>query len=397
MIPFTLALPTVLYFGAGVSKRTGSEVRQLAQRNAPFRSRLERDRQQAKVLIMTDSGVQKAGLLGVILASLSEAGIVHGVFSDIAPNPRDTNVQDAVEVFKTGDFNVIVAVGGGSVMDAAKGTALVSTHGGQIVQYDGLDTVPQGPITPLLAIPTTSGTGSEVTPVAVITDTVHHIKIGIVDRYLLPLVSLVDPELTYTMPKPLTVNTGLDALTHAIEAYTGSRTNPVSDVLALDAIRLAGKHLPAAAENPSDPQARGGMMLASTVAGIAFGNADVGGAHCLAETLGGIYDAPHGALNAIFLPYVMAQNLPACPDRFADVAEALGGPRRPEEAIRLVSGLGRRLGVSRLVDLGAKKGDVPLLAERSEQHPCNPSNPRPITQSEYAVVLEKALDDAPPL
>jgi alcohol dehydrogenase len=383
MDKFNFSVPPRIKFGAGITATIGSEVTSLLKGVKP------------KVMIVTDSGVVRAGLLVGIKKSLSDSGIEHFVFDEIEPNPRDTTVYKGVEKFQSQKANVLVAVGGGSVMDGAKSIGVIATYGGTVDQYDGLNLVP-GPITPLIAVPTTAGTGSEVTLYSIITNTKAHYKMGVGDLKIIPAVALVDPEMTYSLPRNGTIGTGLDALAHAVEAYTCNVANPVSDALALKAIRLVFEHLPAAAKNGKDAEARNGMMLGSLIAGMAFGNADVTSVHCLSESLGGVYDAPHGMLNGILLPYVMAYNLKANPKRFADIAAVVGKDAVPAAAVDAVVELEKSLELPALADYGVKEADFAKLASMSVAHPCNPSNPRPMKDGDYVVLLEASLARRPP-
>ena len=378
MNKFNFSVPPRIKYGPGITAAIGSEVASLLKGTKP------------KVMIVTDSGVVRAGLLDGIKKSLADSGIEHFVFDEIEPNPHDTTVYKGAEKFKNQKANILVAVGGGSVMDGAKSIGVIVTHGGTVDQYDGLNLVP-GPITPLIAVPTTAGTGSEVTMFSIITNTKAHYKMGVADLKVIPAVALVDPEMTYSLPRNGTIGTGLDALTHAIEAYTCNVANPVSDALALKAIRLIFEHLPGAAKNGKDAEARNGMMLGSLIAGLAFGNADVTSVHCLSESIGGLYDAPHGMVNGILLPYVMAYNLKATPKRFTEIASAIGRETVPEAAVDAVVELEKSLAIPTLADYGVKEADFAKLASMSTAHPCNPSNPRLMKDGDYTFILEASL------
>jgi alcohol dehydrogenase len=378
MDKFNFSVPPRIKYGPGITAAIGSKVASLLKGIKP------------KVMIVTDSGVVRAGLLDGIKKSLADSGIEHFVFDEIEPNPRDTTVYRGAEKFKSQKADILVAVGGGSVMDGAKSIGIIVTHGGTVDQYDGLNLVP-GPITPLIAVPTTAGTGSEVTMFSIITNTKTHNKMGVADLKIIPAVALVDPVMTYSLPRNMTIGTGLDALTHAIEAYTCNVANPVSDALALKAIRLIFDNLPGAAKNGKDAKARNGMMLGSLIAGLAFGNADVTSVHCLSESIGGLYDAPHGMVNGILLPYVMAYNCAANPKRFADIAAAIGRETAPEAAVDAVVELEKSLATPTLADYGVKEADFGKLASMSTAHPCTASNPRPMKDRDYVILLEASL------
>jgi alcohol dehydrogenase len=378
MWEFTWSVPCLVKFGNGVSSQIVAEATRLA------------GDVDAQAFVVTDEGVRAAGLLKDLCRSLEDGGIGYSIFDQVEPNPRHTTVESAAERFRHDGANLIIAVGGGSVMDAAKGIGVVAKYGGRIADYDGVGLVP-GPIPPFIALPTTAGTASEVTIWAVITDAENHVKMGVGDYKILPHVALVDPELTYTLPRTLTVGTGLDALTHAVEAYTCRRANPISDPLALRAMELVATHLPHAAADGSDPIAREGMSLASLIAGIAFSNAAVAAVHCLAETAGGLYDGPHGMLCGLFLPYVTAYNAPAETARHANMAAAMGADPRPEAAAQAFYDLAQELGVPHVSDFGVTGETLDEIAAGSAAHPETESNPQPIGKAEYGEIIAKTL------
>lgn len=384
MDSFSFSNPTLIRYGEGLAKEIGAEISSFVKRP------------DLKAMIVTDKGILGAGLLDGINESLAQSGIEFVVFDAVEPNPRDTTVHAAAQQYKDADANLLIAVGGGSVLDAAKAIGVVATYGGKIADYDGFNLVP-GPIAPLFAVPTTAGTGSEVTIWAVITDTKNKVKMGIGDYKICPAVALVDPAMTYSLPRGLTVGTGMDALTHAIESYTCKVANPASDALALKAIGLIAKHLPQAAADGFDTVARDGMMLGSLLAGISFSNTDVAAVHCLAESVGATYDGPHGMLNAIFLPYVMAYNLQEAPGLFADIAASMGEDARPEAAIEAVVKLQQILNVPDLREFGVREEDAKLLGEMSEAHPSTADNAREITAKEYTQILLMALEGESPV
>jgi alcohol dehydrogenase len=304
----TFQLPTKIEMGSGVSNRLLERVQELGG---------------ARVFVVTDPGVRGAGLVERLIAPLEAAGIATDVWDIISPNPRDYECNNAAEQAIAFETGVVVAIGGGSPMDAAKAVAALITNGGLVQVREAPRELRENPA-PLIAIPTTAGTGSEVTFYAVITDTERKFKMSLLDTRLAPRIALVDPDLTHSLPPSVTAATGMDALTHAIEAYTCRLANPVSDALALRAIGLIARNLRRAVGDGANAEAREGMMTASLIAGMAFGNADVAAVHCLAEAIGGLYDTPHGVANSVFLPFVFARNAEASPERHAEVAEALG-------------------------------------------------------------------------
>jgi alcohol dehydrogenase len=285
---FHFALPTQIKFGCGASSNIAEVVLHYQGRN---------------VLVVTDIGVRKAGLVDPIVTRLTKAKFIVTVFDEIEANPSNSTIDHAAELASRQKVDVIVAIGGGSSIDAAKGIAAVVGGGGGILDYIGMDHVPPSAL-PLIAIPTTAGTGSEVTNWAIITDPVRKVKKGVGSLFIAPRIALIDPEVTVSLPPGITAATGIDALTHAIEAYTARCANPVSDAMALYAIELIGKHLDASTIDGRNLEARSGMLLGSLLAGMAFGNSDTAAVHSLAEALGGMFDVAHGVANAIFLPYV---------------------------------------------------------------------------------------------
>lgn len=272
-------------------------------------------------LIVTDAILVKSGTVDLALAQLG--GRRYGLFDQVKPEPEISIVEDCTRAYRDGGHDGLIGVGGGSAIDIAKGVAAFANHEGPLAELFGVDLVKRkGP--PLIAIPTTAGTGSEVTNVAIFSDKQAQLKKGIVSDYLLPDVALVSPLMTLTCPRSVTAASGVDALVHAIEAYLSVNASPITDALALGAIKLIVKALPKAYANPSNLQAREDMATASLMAGMAFGNAGVGAVHALAYPLGGRFNIAHGVSNALLLPYVMEWNKLACVERMRDVADAMG-------------------------------------------------------------------------
>jgi alcohol dehydrogenase class IV len=272
-------------------------------------------------LIVTDAILVKSGTVDLALAQLG--GRRYGLFDQVKPEPEIAVVEDCTRAYRDGGHDGLIGVGGGSAIDIAKGVAAFANHEGPLAELFGVDQVRRkGP--PLIAIPTTAGTGSEVTNVAIFSDKQAQLKKGIVSDYLLPDVALVSPLMTLTCPRSVTAASGVDALVHAIEAYLSVNSSPITDAIALGAIKLIVKALPKAYANPSNVQARVDMATASLMAGMAFGNAGVGAVHALAYPLGGRFNIAHGVSNALLLPYVMAWNKLACVERMRDIAEAMG-------------------------------------------------------------------------
>jgi len=272
-------------------------------------------------LIVTDAILVKSGTVDLALAQLG--GRRYGIFDQVKPEPEISIVEDCTRAYREGGHDGLIGLGGGSAIDIAKGVAAFAHHDGPLTELFGVDLVKRkGPV--LIAIPTTAGTGSEVTNVAIFSDKQAQLKKGIVSDYLLPDVALVSPIMTLTCPRSVTAASGVDALVHAIESYLSVNASPITDAIALGAIKLIAKALPKAYASPSNLQAREDMATASLMAGMAFGNAGVGAVHALAYPLGGRFNIAHGVSNALLLPYVMAWNKMACVERFRDIAEAMG-------------------------------------------------------------------------
>lgn len=387
MTIFAFSIPTSIHFGLGASRQAGTLGKCLASAWAPAARPV--------ALMIIDPGIKAMAWLKDIRASMDEAGLQTHLFDEIKPNPKDMDVYAAASLLQNVCAGVVIAIGGGSTIDTAKGAALIAAYGGRVSDYAGWGKAP-GPVLPIIAIPTTAGSGSEVTSWAVITDTDSHRKLAIGDRNLSPTVALVDPLLTVSLPPDLTAATGMDALTHAIEAYVSALSGPVNDLLALEAIRLVAANLCNVVANGQDIETREAMLLASSLAGIAINNADVAGVHCLSEGMGSLYDAPHGLLNGILLPYFMAYWQSGCRERFARIAEAFGASPRPEEAVAQVVALTQSLKLPSLVEVGVRQADLSGLATLAESNVSNSSNPLPMTAADYANILELAMAEKLP-
>jgi alcohol dehydrogenase len=384
MSSFIFSIPTQIQFGPDISRQAGAVTKSLTASSE--------DAAKTGALVIIDPGIKATDWVKEILASIQESGLQYLTFDEVKPNPRDEDVHRAASVLKENNLGAVVAIGGGSTIDTAKTAALLASHGGKVSDYAGWAKVP-GPVLPLVVIPTTAGSGSEATCWAVITDSLSHNKLAIGDRHLAPAVALVDPALTLSLPANLTAATGMDVLTHAIEAYLSALSSPVNDLLALEAIRLVAANLRQVVTKGDDLQAREAMMLASTLGGIVINNADVAGVHCLSESMGSLYDAPHGLLNAILLPYFMVFWQKSCVERFAHIAEAFGAGSKPDEAVAQVIALNQWLKFPSLADIGAKRQDLQQLAVTAASNVSNSSNPIPMAASDYLGILEKAMAD----
>lgn len=342
-----------------------------------------------RVLLVTDPGIEETGWPERIWQALAEIEIEAITFDDVEPNPRVSTVDRLAEWGREEGATLVLGVGGGSVLDAAKAAAMAITNEGSVAGFEGRDRYAEKPL-PFLAVPTTCGTGSEVTWVSVLTAEERHAKISVKGETMFPDWAIVDAELLRTLPGRLVAWTGVDALTHAVEATTCRLANPVSDALAATAVSLLFRYLRrAAADIAGDAEAREAVMRASTLAGLAFGNADVAAVHCLSETLGGRYDLPHGLANAILLAPVTRYNLQSCADKLGTLEAALppGSGAGAEGVVQAIEDLLRDLGIPRFRDLGLPAADHPWIAEQAARNGSNPSNPREMGAAEYLELL----------
>lgn len=359
----------------------------------------------ARVLVVSDDGLERVGLVDRVCASLNALGIQPIRFVSVSPNPRDTQVRSGAALYRESACDAVVAVGGGSPMDCAKAIGLMATNGRDVLDFEGVDAVPlPGP--PLVCVPTTAGTAADISQFSIINATTRGTKIAIVSKKAIPDVALIDPECTVSMPPELTAATGMDALTHAIEAFVSTASSPVTDLNALKAVELVAEFLPRAVADGGDREARNGMTLASLLAGLAFSNAGLGAVHSLAHALGGALDLPHGLCNALLLAEVCAYNFPEAPERYERLSLALragrtrrkasgaaGGAGSPESALldlirelRAETGLSAGLGSH---GLGAEL--IPSMARKAYLDACLATNPRKPTVAELEGLYAAAL------
>lgn len=351
-----------------------------------------------KVLIVSDPGVKAAGWLTEVENHLSENQIEWVTFIGVSPNPRTDEVMQGAEVYKANACNVIVAIGGGSPMDCAKGIGIVATNNGHILDYNGVDTI-SSPIPPLIFIPTTAGSSADVSQFAIISDQIERVKFSIISKTIVPDVSLIDPATASSMDSFLTACTGIDALVHAIEAFVSTGAGPLTDMHALDAIRLIHENLPALLMTPDDMRLREQIMLGSMKAGLAFSNAILGAVHAMSHSLGGYLDLPHGLCNAMLLEHVIAYNYPHAQDRFKVIAETMNVDTRglsPEQIkqrlMQQVIMLKQQVGINQTLTVnGVHKTDIPILSDNALVDPCLVTNPRPSNKRDLATVYEEAL------
>ncbi|GAB7023167.1 alcohol dehydrogenase-like regulatory protein ErcA [Salidesulfovibrio brasiliensis] len=372
-----------LIFGIGAAELAGQHIANLSAR---------------KVLFVTDEGMLKTPWPQMVMDSLSDEGVSYTLFSNVTPNPRDSEVMNGAEVFQKNRCEAIVVVGGGSAIDCAKAIGIVNTNRQNVLEFEGVDMVGH-PGPPLVCVPTTSGSAADVSQFCIINDTARKVKIAIVSKTMVPDVSLIDPLLTTTMSPELTAHTGLDALTHAVEAYVSNANSPFTDLHALESVRQSATHLQTAIEEPQNLDARSGMSLASTYAGLAFSNAILGAVHAMSHSLGGMLDLPHGLCNAILLDHVIEFNFEAVPERYSNLARALGAdipedmPVKDAKAATLEAfrDIKKRCGVEvTLAELGVGEEEIAALAATAINDPCMLTNPRQAIAAELEGVYGKA-------
>lgn len=389
MLPeyFEFQVPTKVIYGENI-------VNDLPQELSSFGPR--------KAFIVTDKGIRKAGLSDRVEKALEGSDInVVGVFDDVAPNTDVKTVNKGAELAKAAGADMIITVGGGSPIDTAKGINILISEGGTIMDYQGAQLLNRN-LKPIVVIPTTAGTGSEVTQVAVIADVEAKHKMEFVDKFLRPDVAVLDPTMTLSMPKRLTAETGMDALTHAVEAYTGLENSPSADGLALHAIKIIVQYIERAVENPDDVEARGGMLIGSCLAGIAFSHSMVGVIHGMSHSLGGYCGVTHGLGNAILLPYGMKFNIEYATERLADISRALGvdvsgldDTEAAQKGIDRIHELNKSMNTLcgmpvKISDVGVKEDVLPKIAAMTIEDGTSIYNPRPLEEEEVLEVLKEA-------
>lgn len=351
-----------------------------------------------KGLIVSDAVLNKIGVVQDVAELLSARDLATVVYDGTHPNPTVTNVNEGLAILQDNQCDFVISLGGGSPHDCAKGIALLASNGGEIGDYEGIDQSPK-PMLPLIAINTTAGTASEMTRFCIITDEERHIKMAIVDKHTTPLISVNDPKLMLAKPASLTAATGMDALTHAIEAYVSTAATPITDAVAIKAIEMIQANLRQAVKHGQDLDAREAMAYAQFMAGMAFNNASLGYVHAMAHQLGGFYNLPHGVCNAVLLPHVQRYNASVSADRLRDVAKAMGvnvahlnAEQGADAAISAIVALSTEIGIpSGLAELGAKVEDVPILASNALQDACAVTNPRQGTHEEVCAIFQAAF------
>lgn len=352
----------------------------------------------SKVFLVSDAGVIKAGWVDQAVHYLKAAGIETVIFSALTTNPKDCEVTEGVRRYRESGCDGIVAVGGGSPTDVAKAIAILATNGGVLQDYEGINKI-SSPLPPMVIAPSTAGAGSEVSQFTIIVDTARKLKMSIISKSLVPDIAIVDPELVQTMDVKLAAATGLDAFTHGIESYVSLAATPLTDIHALKAIKLASGNLRQAVADRHDMEANTNMSMASLTAGLAFSNAILGATHAMTHQVDGLIDQHHGETNAAILPAVMEFNLSACPDRFRDIAEAMGEDvtglsvmAAAELAVEAVRRLIADIGLAKgLGELGLTEEFIPLLSENALKDACLVTNPRPASREDIAMIFRKCM------
>ena len=378
-------LNEVSYFGAGSRKELPAELKRMGFK---------------KALVCSDKGLIKVGTTKMVTDVLDEVGFPYEIYSEIKPNPTVTNVQQGVAAFKASGADCIIAIGGGSSIDTAKGIGIVSNNPefSDVITLEGVAPT-KHKSAPIIALPTTAGTGAEVTINYVIIDEKRQAKMVCVDPNDIPAIAIIDPELMYSLPKGLTAATGMDALTHAIEGYITKGAWVMSDMYELQAIKMIAENLPIAVDEPSNSVGREGMALAQYIAAQAFSNVGLGLVHGMAHPMGSLHDIAHGVANALLLPTIMEFNMPTRIEKFGVIAETMGVDTKgmtPEQAaqaaVDAVRALSIRVGIPQhLTDLGITEKDIPALAAQAIADVCTPGNPREVTEAQIVELYKKVL------
>ncbi|MGH1408691.1 MAG: L-threonine dehydrogenase [Aeromonas sp.] len=383
MATFKFYIPAINLMGAGCLQEAAADIKGYGYR---------------KALIVTDKILNQIGVVAKLTTLLTEHGIESVVFDETKPNPTTGNVEAGLTMIKTNGCDCVISLGGGSPHDCAKGIALVAANGGNIKDYEGVDRSAK-PQLPLIAINTTAGTASEMTRFCIITDEARHVKMAIIDKHVTPLMSVNDPELMLAKPAGLTAATGMDALTHAIEAYVSTIATPVTDASAVMAIELIAKHLRTAVNQGDDLYAREQMAHAQFLAGMAFNNASLGYVHAMAHQLGGFYDLPHGVCNAVLLPHVQAYNVQVSAARLKEVARHMGvdvsnmsNEQGAAAAIAAIKQLALDVKIpAGLEQLGVKADDFDTLASNALKDACGFTNPKQASHEEIVAIFRAAM------
>ena len=378
-------LNEVSYFGPGARKEIAGEVKRLGFK---------------KALVVTDKGLMKFGVAKMVLDVLDANSIPYEIFDDVKPNPTVTNVKQGIEACRQAGADFIIAIGGGSAMDTAKGIGIVCNNPefSDIVSLEGVADTKKKSL-PIIALPTTAGTAAETTINYVIIDEEKQKKMVCVDPNDIPAVAIVDAELMYSLPKSLTAATGMDAMTHAIEGYITKAAWDMSDMFEIKAIEMIHRYLPIAVEQPQNPEGRNGMAVAQYIAGMAFSNVGLGVDHGMAHPLSALHDVPHGVACAMLLPVVMRFNAPAAKEKYVEIAKACNAYKdgmtvdeAVDAACTAIENLSKLVGIPQhLTELGITEDDIPALADQAISDVCTPGNPREVTKEDIIALYKQIL------
>lgn len=376
-------LPSVNIMGAGAISKLGEKAKLLGCRTA---------------LIVTDKTLHAVSVLSTALTYLDQESINYLIYEDVHPNPSVENVETGLAIYQANQCDLIIAIGGGSPIDCAKAIGLLATNGGSLTDYEGLDKT-WAPSPNVIAVNTTAGTASELTRFTIITDETRQIKMDIIDWRITPTISINDPNLMEKMPPKITASTGMDALTHAVEAYVSTNRTPITDATSIKAVEIIAKNLPIVFAHGHDIEARENMIYGEFMAGMAFNNAGLGLVHAMAHQLGGLYNLPHGVCNAVLLPHVSKFNAEFCPKRYVDIGIAMGEdmsgiPQRlaAKKACDAMKKLSNSVGIpANLTGLGVKESDFSMLAENALKDLCNITNPRKATHEDIVKIFKDAM------
>lgn len=382
LVSYKYFMPTRVECGNGISEKTGELVKELGV---------------TRVLIVTDKGVRAANLLEGIEKSLLDVNVDYEIYDEVEPNPSSETIHRGVDYLKQHKSDAVLAVGGGSSIDTAKGIAAMATNPGHILEYEGVGKITNLPL-PIIAIPTTAGTGSETTNSTIVTNRETSFKLAVISPHLFPNLAILDPALTLGLPQEITAATGMDALTHAIESYTSKAANPVSQAFAMQAVKMIGENLTKSYFVGTDLVSRENMLVASMLAGVAFSQSRLGNVHAISHTLGGVFNISHGIANAALLPFVMKFNLPACADKYKDIAIALGKDvsglstlQAAEKAIETVIEMNQSMNIPpNIKDLGVSLDYLSKLVEDSMRSGNVLINPRLTKPADIQSIIERA-------
>ena len=379
---FMFSVPTQAFFGPGKSEMVGDMLKGMGAK---------------KIMVVYDQGVKAAGIVDKVLVNVKAAGIEYTEYSDVLPNPPEYLVNQGYEIAKNLGIDAMLAVGGGSSIDFAKAVNILLTNPGPFSQYNGVNLV-KNPVKPLIAIPTTAGTGSEVTNACVITDTVNKEKMTILGQFVAPSIALVDANLTLGLPPAITASTGMDALTHAVEAYLSKWASPASDSLAICAIEMIARSIEKAVNQGSDLAAREDMIVGSAIAGMAFSQTDLGLAHAIAAPMGAHCGTAHGVANAIVLGLTLEYNLPSCAPKLKEIAkvmnikvDGLSDEAAAELAVKRINEITRNIKIPTLQEVGVTKDKFDDIADGALINSAARTNPREVTKECVIEILTRAF------